>query len=237
MEQRIVAIFAHPDDESTFASGVAARYAAGGAKVYLLLATKGEAGELGLDGSIKREDLPAVRAAEAQQAAGILGVAALEYLGYRDGAMGDSPVEEVVARIEAALRRWRPQVIIAHGPTGISKHPDHIKTHLGAKAAFERLSNLPDGPVSLYYPGMRKAVFEAQGLKVEGPETEMTTYINIEGYLEKKLAALECHRSQRDVQGTLAMFRRMRPRFETFHRAHPPMPPGQTESEFLFERP
>lgn len=237
MERRIAAIFAHPDDESTFAAGAAARYAAEGATVYLLLATKGEAGELGRDSSIKREDLPAVREAEAQRAATLLGLREVEYLGFHDGTMGEVPVAEVTARIEAALRRWRPQVIIAHGPTGISNHPDHVATHLGARAAFEALRGLADGPVSLYYPGMRKAAFEAQGLKVEGPETAMTTYINIEAYLEKKLAALECHRSQRDVAGTLAMFRKLRPRFETFHRAYPPLSAGQTEAGFLFERP
>src|SRR3954464_12196698 len=81
----LLAVFAHPDDESYLCGGTLAHYAAAGVRVALVGATRGEAGDTAVPPLATREPLPAVRAGELRAAAGLLGLAEVHLLGYEDG--------------------------------------------------------------------------------------------------------------------------------------------------------
>jgi len=162
MSQTLLAIFAHPDDESFGPGGVLAKYAAEGVAVHLICATMGEAGESdGVDLG-ECDDLACLRERELRCAASVLGLTELHLLGYRDSGMAGSPDNQhpralvqadpdvLAGRVADLMRRLRPQVVIGFDPFGGYGHPDHIAMHHAAVAAVERLS-AQERPDKLYY--------------------------------------------------------------------------------------
>jgi mycothiol S-conjugate amidase len=145
---RLLAVLAHPDDESFGAGGTLAHYAWMGATVDLICATGGEEGaaeERYLEGF---GTLVARREAELACAARALGLSSVVMLGYRDSGMAGTaanqhpealaaqPLEGVTARIVALIRRLRPHVVITFDPIGGYRHPDHIAIQQATVAAF-----------------------------------------------------------------------------------------------------
>lgn len=136
-ERRLMAVLAHPDDESFGIGGTLARYAAEGAAVHIVIATDGVAGSVASGYEHTLQELAAVRTQEVQAAVQTLG-GTLHMLGYRDsGYIGDpanhhpdafvqSDVDEAAGRVVRLIRELRPQVIITHDETGGYYHPDHI---------------------------------------------------------------------------------------------------------------
>lgn len=127
---RLMAVLAHPDDESLGCGGTLARYAAEGVHTYVVTATRGEAGRFrGLppgDGHPGAEALGRIREAELRAAVGALGVRELALLGYRDQELDRADPREAIARIVAHLRRVRPHVVLTFAPDGAYGHPDHV---------------------------------------------------------------------------------------------------------------
>ena len=135
---RLLACFAHPDDEAFPVGGALAAHAAQGVKIRLVTATSGEEGEIRQEGAATRETLPAIRRIELACAVRALGLSEHEVLGYRDSGMARSssnghpkayinaPEEEVVERLVLEIRHYRPQVVLTFGPDGLYGHPDHI---------------------------------------------------------------------------------------------------------------
>ena len=128
---RLMAILAHPDDESLGVGGTLAKYAAEGAEVFLLTATRGESGRYrGLPPGHKQHpgptELGTIREAELRAAASVLGVREVSLLDYRDQQLDRATATEAIARIVAELRRVRPDVVLTFGPDGAYGHPDHI---------------------------------------------------------------------------------------------------------------
>jgi len=126
-----------------------ALYAARGVKVHLICATRGEAGTLDADcldgfGSVAER-----RESELRCAAGVLGLAGVHFLGYRDSGMpgsadNDHPnalvgqaLDEVAAGIAHIIRKIHPQVVLTFDPIGGYKHPDHIAIHKATLRACE----------------------------------------------------------------------------------------------------
>ncbi len=145
----LMAVFAHPDDESFGIGGTLARYGAEpGTRVVLVCATRGEAGEISDPGLATPERLGEVREAELGCAAGALGIDDIYFLGYRDSGMAGTPEnrhpqaltmadsEEGVGKIVAHIRRERPDVVVTFDENGGYGHPDHIAIHHMTKAAF-----------------------------------------------------------------------------------------------------
>src|SRR6187455_483953 len=122
MGARILLIFAHPDDESFVAGGMARRYADAGATIALISATHGEAGAAGDPPLCSREELPARRAAELSDAATILGIAPVHLLGYRDKHLSEAPPQVIREELVALIRRHRPHVVITFDPNGGHGH-------------------------------------------------------------------------------------------------------------------
>jgi LmbE family N-acetylglucosaminyl deacetylase len=146
-------VHAHPDDETIGTGGVMARASASGHRVVLVTCTRGELGEIvdpELDSPVNRRRLAEIRAGELEAALAALGVEASENLGYRgSGMMGTrgnlGPRSFWQADLDGAARRlvWlvrlhRPHVMITYNDFGIYGHPDHIRAHQVAVAAFHR---------------------------------------------------------------------------------------------------
>lgn len=168
---RLLAVLAHPDDESFGPGGTLALYAQRGASVHLICATRGEVGDIP-DGMMKGHEDPAdLRASELRCAAQHLGLEKVHMLDYRDSGMPGTPENdhpralvnaphgEVVRKITHLMRRIRPQVVITFDPIGGYRHPDHIVIHEATVDAFhaagdpKRYPNElePYQPQKLYY--------------------------------------------------------------------------------------
>jgi LmbE family N-acetylglucosaminyl deacetylase len=145
----LMAVFAHPDDESFGIGGTLARYGADpGVCVVLVCATRGEAGEISKPELATPEHLGEVRERELRCASDALGIDKLYFLDYRDSGMAGTPenqdprslamadADEVVGRIVAHIRRERPDVVITFDENGGYGHPDHIAIHYHTEAAF-----------------------------------------------------------------------------------------------------
>jgi LmbE family N-acetylglucosaminyl deacetylase len=169
--RRLLAVLAHPDDESFGIGGTLARYAAEGVDVHIAIATDGAAGSVPAGYEHTLAELAAVRAQEVAAAVRALG-GTLHMLGYRDsGYIGDpannhpdafiqADLDEAVGRVVALIRAIRPQVVITHDETGGYYHPDHIHCWRVTTRAFhvagdpEQLADIgpaPYQPQRLYY--------------------------------------------------------------------------------------
>jgi len=147
-KRTLLAVFAHPDDESFGPGGTLARYAAEGVTVHLICATNGEAGIVDSALLAEHSNAAELRIAELRCAASQLGLSGVHLLGYRDSGMAGSPDNDhpdclaqadpaqVAARVTGYVRQLRPQVVLAFDPTGGYHHPDHIAMHRAAVAAF-----------------------------------------------------------------------------------------------------
>lgn len=167
----ILAVLAHPDDESFGMGGTLALYASRGADVYLVCATRGEAGEADPEHLTGFRDIGEMRESELRCAAGILGLKGVFFLGYRDSGMAGSeanghpeaqirrPVPEVAGRVVKYIRELKPDIVLTFDPIGGYRHPDHIHIQQAATLAFERANDpaffpeagAPFAPQALYY--------------------------------------------------------------------------------------
>jgi LmbE family N-acetylglucosaminyl deacetylase len=178
--KRLLAVFAHPDDESFGPGGTLAYYADQGVEVHLICATRGEAGDIPDEMSLNEKSIANLREKELRCAAEQLGLADVHMLDYRDSGMSGSPdnlhpnalaaapVEEVSEKVATLIQKIQPQVIITFDPLGGYRHPDHIAIHHATLAAFNQLlesdgpKNLPETkPQKLYY-----STFPKRGMRM-----------------------------------------------------------------------
>jgi mycothiol S-conjugate amidase len=172
---RLMAVHAHPDDESSKGGATMARYAAEGTRVLVVTLTGGERGSVlnkAMDRAGVRANIAAVRREEVAHATAILGVGHV-FLGFLDSGLptGDppaplpasclalKPVKAVAAALVRVIRSFRPHVLITYDPSGGYPHPDHIMCHKVSVLAFEAAGDprrLPGAgpawqPFKLYY--------------------------------------------------------------------------------------
>ena len=150
MRLRLLAVLAHPDDESLGFGGTLARYAAEGVETYLVTATRGERGRFGsLGKSGDPVEVGRVREAELREAAAVLGIREVSILNYPDGAVDEVPAAIAIRAIASHIRRIRPHVIVTFGPDGAYGHPDHIAvsqfTTAAAVCAADTAYRIVDG--------------------------------------------------------------------------------------------
>ncbi len=218
MKKRILFLLAHPDDETFGPGGTIARYAAEGADVVIVTATRGEAGMLGDPPLSDREHLGDVRAAELGRAAAILGAGDVVFLGFRDKELAGVPRDRILERAVAAIRRARPHVIAGFGPEGVSRHPDHVVMCAVASEAFDAAGDprrfprqldeglSPWSPWKLYQFEVAQDIFDRWGVPFAGvPRERLTTFIDTSAYVERKIEAFRAHRTQaKDVAQILS---------------------------------
>lgn len=135
----MLAVLAHPDDETLGLGGAFARYAAEGIETFLVTATSGERGRFrGIKEGPEHpgaEELARIREGELRAAAEVLGIRQVTLLRYGDGRLDEADPAEATARIAAEIRRVRPQVVLTFPPDGAYGHPDHIAISQLAAAA------------------------------------------------------------------------------------------------------
>ncbi len=137
MTKRLMAVFAHPDDEGAI-GGTLAHYVQQGVEVMLVCATKGEVGEISDPALARPETLAIIRTKELERACQLYGVQQIEFLGYRDSGMDGTPENEdarclvqadeavVQAQLISLMRDFRPNLVVTFEPNGWYGHPDHI---------------------------------------------------------------------------------------------------------------
>jgi LmbE family N-acetylglucosaminyl deacetylase len=210
--ERLLGVFAHPDDESLVAGGALAACAAAGIDVALLCVTRGELGPIAEAGLATRETLAAVREAELRAAGRALGVSAVECLGYPDGGLQWCDGNALVADLGGALRRWRPSAVITFGPEGLYWHRDHLAVHAVTLAAVDAAAGEGFAPGVYYatwprgWAGELVAAVAARGGAADlwglhpddfgAPAASITTALDVRPFLAAKLRALRSHRSQ-----------------------------------------
>ena len=117
---KLMAILAHPDDESLGFGGILAKSAAEDVETFLVTATRGERGWTGEEREYPGiEALGQIREGELRAAAQVLGIRKVELLGYLDGELDQAHPSEVVDKIVEHLRRVQPHVVVTFGPEGI----------------------------------------------------------------------------------------------------------------------
>jgi LmbE family N-acetylglucosaminyl deacetylase len=154
-KKTLLAVLAHPDDESFGMGGTLALYASRGVEVHLVCATRGEVGEVAPELLEGFESIAKLRESELRCAAGILGLAGVHFLDYRDSGMPGSPdnthpqalaaqpLDEVAVNVVCYIRELKPQVVLTFDPIGGYRHPDHIAIQRATVRAFEQAGN-PD---------------------------------------------------------------------------------------------
>ncbi len=216
----LLAVFAHPDDESLACGGLLAWCAAVGVRVSLLSVTHGEHGQVN-DTCTPEAPLATrdVRAAELRDAAGVLGIEEVTILDREDGMLPWVDAGELETDFRAVIRQTAPDVVITFGEDGLYWHPDHIAVHERTTAAVAALHD--DAP-ALYYltmpaDAMRAVVNHAANVTAErNPDTSPprsilgvadadafgalaaapTLVVETGEFAARKLRALTCHRSQ-----------------------------------------
>lgn len=174
MPRTLLAVHAHPDDESSKGAGTLARYADEGVRTVVVTCTGGEAGDIlnpAMDQPGNIERMPQLRRQELAKALEILDVSQHYFLGYRDSGMPDTEwnrhpeafaqadLDEAVVRLVRTIRQERPQVLVTYDENGDYPHPDHIRTHEISVAAFDAAGDAgwhPEAgpsfqPLKLYY--------------------------------------------------------------------------------------
>jgi LmbE family N-acetylglucosaminyl deacetylase len=194
----ILAISAHPDDETLFAGGTLAMYAEEGHRVYILETTRGQGGEVGEPPLTTRENLAAFREQEVRKAARILGVQDIFFLPYADPYMEingiarriDVPLTDFAEAIHRYIKKLQPDLIISHGSNGEYGHPQHIFTHRATRMALS--NGHPDiaflSWCAWYEPSARARILN---------KDDRADIINdISAWHAKKVQAALCHRTQ-----------------------------------------
>ena len=204
----LLTVHAHPDDEASKGAGTVARYHAEGVRTVLVTCTGGEEGDIhnpAMDKPEVREHLAAVRLAELDAAAAVIGF------------------DEAIGRLVAVIRAERPQVILTYSDDQQGyPHPDHLRVHDISVPAFERAADpswRPDlgdpwQPSKLYYTVWSRARVEGMHRKflelgLESPFTEewfsrpsqddrITTSVALDGFEDVRWDALLAHATQVD---------------------------------------
>jgi len=205
----LLAVFAHPDDESLAAGGLLAWCASRGARVALLCLSRGEAGS-GPEGV----DLGAARARELDAAGATLGLSEIVLRGHADGMLPWLPDGVLEQDIRSTIIERRPEVVVTFGEDGLYWHPDHIAVCRATRAA---IASLGDEAPALFYvtmpPGQMRRVLDAVAsrlpagarhdlLGIDAPDAfghgaePPTLVLRVGHHAARKLAALRCHRTQ-----------------------------------------
>lgn len=197
--ERVLAVYAHPDDPEVSCAGTLARWARAGSEVHLVIATRGEKGSS--DPAADPDAVAARRAAEAEAAATVMGLASHELLGYPDGEMVNSV--ELRGRLVERIRRYRPDVVMGPDPTAVFFGTTYVNHHDHREMGFALLDACAPAAASpLYFPEAGPA-HRIASVYLSGT-LEPDTWVEITETIDTKVAALLCHESQLGPDADLA---------------------------------
>ena len=191
LEKRLLACFAHPDDEAFPIGGSLAAHSSRGVNIRLITATSGEEGEVRSPGLAIPDGLGSLRREELSCSVHTLGLQSHQVLGYRDSGMAGTPAnnlpeafiniaqEEIVGILVREIRTFRPQVVLTFEPGGLYGHPDHIAICKHATKAFHTANDAsiypeqlieglePFQPDRLYYSARPQGFRTSMALKLQ----------------------------------------------------------------------
>lgn len=190
----LLAVFAHPDDETFRAGGTLALLARGGLNIQVMTATRGGAGSCGKPPICSPADLPAIRSVELQCACDALGVQPPILLDYLDGQLEKTDPETLTDEILAVIHKFKPHVMLSFGPDGLSGHPDHIAIGLAAAEAFRRAKEVS----ALYTVAVPRSLVERLGMQQihAVPDEAISLAVDVAKVWNAKMSAIFCHRTQ-----------------------------------------
>ncbi len=218
----LVCFHAHPDDESITTGGTIARAVAEGHRVVLVVATRGEQGELPED-LATGETLADRRVAETMRSAAVLGISRVEFLGYTDSGMDgweqnnepasfwQAPVEDAAEKLAAILREESAGVLTVYDSHGNYGHPDHIQVHRVGHRAAELAATPSVYEATMNRDAVQRLVELAaelapdldidppempEDLEFGTPEAELTTAIDVAAFVAQKRESITMHASQ-----------------------------------------
>jgi len=226
---KLLAVLAHPDDESLGFGGTLAKYAAEGVETYLVTATRGERGRFGSRGKGGDPvEVGRVREAELRAAAAVLGIREVSLLDYPDSAVDRVEPTTAIRDVVSHIRRIQPDVVLTFGPEGAYGHPDHIAisqfTTAATVCAADCGFRMDDGsqPDSFpphrvrklhylawrshkweaYQTALRKLTSVVDGVERQAPpwpDWAVTTEIDTSAYWPIVWKAVGCHQTQMSV--------------------------------------
>jgi LmbE family N-acetylglucosaminyl deacetylase len=191
---RVLVITAHPDDVDFGAAGTVARFTDAGIEVAYCIVTDGDAG--GFDLNVTRPEMAAIRQREQRDAAEVVGVTDVEFLGYPDGRLVSSL--ELRRDISRVIRRVQPDRVLIPSPVRnfgriFASHPDHLAAGDAALSAV-----YPDSRNPFAHPELLLSGFEPHTVRevwmMAGPDPDHAS--DITETIDRKVKALRCHVSQ-----------------------------------------
>lgn len=194
---RVLAVFAHPDDETILIGGTLALLTSHGAELHILSATRGEGGELGEPPAAQRAELGMVRENELRCALRALGGTSLHFLGYIDptievgqeGLAFEADLNVLSDQIGVHISELLPDVILTHGSNGEYGHPAHLLVHEAVLDAARQ------GSICTY--GISAAFEGHPRPRLANDDDRAHFVLDISSTFEQKLAAAACHLTQR----------------------------------------
>jgi LmbE family N-acetylglucosaminyl deacetylase len=200
----LMAVHAHPDDESSSTGGVLAKYSAEGIRTVVVTCTNGEFGDA--PGQVKPGDdghdtasVAQIRLAELKVACDHLGVSDLEVLGYHDSGMpewdykerpdvfSNVPLAVVTGRIAGLIDRYRPQVVVTYDDNGGYQHPDHLHASRAAVAACSATGI----PSKLYLTAMRSSGWREVWDALREQGVDVPDFSSIDPDMQRKMEEAE----------------------------------------------
>jgi len=232
--RKLLAVYAHPDDEAFTTGGTFANFTDRGGQITLVCATRGEAGEISDPLLAMPATLGSVREVELRGAMRHVGVSDIRFLGYRDSGMLGTPDNDdprafvnaddavLLGQLLEILRETEPEIVLTFGEDALYGHPDHVKAHHAATAAVIAYSaeRGGEGP-ALYYNAVPRERMQEMAKRTTGPFVDMTpeqlaqlgtpealitTRIDVSAQYDRKMAALLAHRTQFGPRGPLNEF-------------------------------
>ncbi|HEY5097121.1 MAG TPA: PIG-L deacetylase family protein [Acidimicrobiales bacterium] len=192
--ERVLVVTAHPDDVDFGVAGSVATWTHGGLEVAYCIATDGEAG--GADRDLPRPEMAAIRRGEQTEAAAVVGVTDLTFLGFPDGRL--QPGLDLRRDITRVIRRFRPDRVVAPSPERnwariYASHPDHLAAGEATACAVYPDARNPFAFPELLAEGLEPhLVPELWIMTTDGADRAVDTT----EHFDRKLAALRSHRSQ-----------------------------------------
>ena len=196
---KILAFFAHPDDETMLSGGVLALLAQRDVEVHYLSATRGEGGETGEPPLCERKDLGEIRSQELSCAVQALGGSSLHFMGYVDPTVGEDnelfpytgDEDALVSQLKDIVRDLQPTAIFTHGSNGEYGHPAHQLTHRAARRTIEELGK--EAPL----------LYTVQACYPDHPQLRLTNkndpadwVFDVSAGIKQKIQAALCHQTQ-----------------------------------------
>ncbi|MBO9598038.1 MAG: PIG-L family deacetylase [Cohnella sp.] len=195
MSRKLLAVFAHPDDESFICGGTLAKYASEGVDITLVSATRGEMGRrMGNPPYVTRETMPIVREKELRDACEALGINRLIFFDIRDKTVEFIDSELLVARITSLIDEIKPDVILTFHET-LGGHPDHCAIGKATTIAHERTKERSGAELFFITFGDSLANAGRYGYTYSNPIVR----VDISQHHKAKLAAFRAHRCQTEI--------------------------------------